>query len=105
MFDVTPRRRRRRGSSRAERIYDVPPQPTTEAGIHVAWRGDLYVVLGDEQKAGGYAMRIYFNPLVRCIWLGARDHVRGRPRVAHRIGGCASAHRAAPRRIAAAPAE
>ena len=31
----------------------MPPQPTTEAGIHVGWRGDLYVVLGDKQNAGG----------------------------------------------------
>ena len=28
-------------------------------------------MLGDEQTDGGYAVRIYFNPLVRFIWLGA----------------------------------
>ena len=55
----------------AKRLYDMPKQPTTEAGIHAGWRGDLYAVLGDEQKAGGYAVRLYFNPLVRLIWLGA----------------------------------
>jgi cytochrome c-type biogenesis protein CcmF len=55
----------------AKRVYDAPPQPTTEAGIHASWRGDLYVVLGDEQRSGGYAVRAYFNPLVRCIWIGA----------------------------------
>jgi len=55
----------------SKRVYDMPPQPTTEAGIHAAWRGDLYVVLGDAQTGGGYAVRIFFNPLVRCIWLGA----------------------------------
>jgi cytochrome c-type biogenesis protein CcmF len=71
VFDVT------RGGSAvtrlepARRIYDMPPEPTTEAGIHVSWRGDLYVVLGDKQTAGGYAVRVYFNPLVRFIWLGA----------------------------------
>jgi cytochrome c-type biogenesis protein CcmF len=71
VFDV------RRGDSAvtrldpSRRIYDMPPEPTTEAGIHAAWRGDLYVVLGDKQNAGGYAIRIYFNPLVRFIWLGA----------------------------------
>jgi cytochrome c-type biogenesis protein CcmF len=53
------------------RMYDMPPEPTTEAGIHAGWRGDLYVVLGDAQTAGGYAVRLYFNPLVRFIWLGA----------------------------------
>jgi cytochrome c-type biogenesis protein CcmF len=55
----------------AKRIYDAPPQPTSEAGIYAAWRGDLYVVLGDKQKGGGFAVRIYFNPLVRFIWIGA----------------------------------
>ena len=55
----------------AKRVYDQPPVPTTEAGIYNAWSGDLYVVLGDAQNDGGYAVRLYFNPLVRLIWLGA----------------------------------
>jgi cytochrome c-type biogenesis protein CcmF len=56
----------------AKRRYDMPPQPTTEAGIKAFWRGDLYVVLGDEQDvaAGAYAVRMYFHPFVRCIWIG-----------------------------------
>ncbi|MFN0218083.1 MAG: heme lyase CcmF/NrfE family subunit [Hyphomicrobium sp.] len=54
----------------SKRLYDAPPQPTTEAGIHASWRGDLYVVLGDPQPDGAYAVRAYFNPFVRCIWLG-----------------------------------
>ncbi len=56
----------------SKRLYDAPRQTTTEAGIHASWRGDLYAVLGDEQvtAAGGYAVRLYFNPLVRFIWLG-----------------------------------
>ena len=55
----------------AKRLYDAPPQPTTEAGILNSWRGDLYVVLGDPQPDGGFAVRLYFNPLVRFIWIGA----------------------------------
>ncbi len=55
----------------SKRLYDAPPQPTTESGIHASWRGDLYIVIGDEQQAGGYGVRAYFNPLVRFIWLGA----------------------------------
>jgi cytochrome c-type biogenesis protein CcmF len=55
----------------ARRLYDAPRSPTSEAAIHASWRGDLYVVLGDELSGGGYVMRIYFNPLVRLIWLGA----------------------------------
>ena len=71
VFDVT------RGSSPivrlepSKRIYDAPPQPTSEAGIHASWRGDLYAVLGDRQPDGGYAVRLYFHPLIRFIWLGA----------------------------------
>jgi cytochrome c-type biogenesis protein CcmF len=55
----------------AKRTYDAPRQTTTEAAIHVAWRGDLYAVLGDEIAGGGFVVRLYFNPLVRLIWLGA----------------------------------
>jgi cytochrome c-type biogenesis protein CcmF len=55
----------------AKRLYDAPRQPTTEAGIHVALSGDLYAILGDAQSDGGHAIRLYFNPLVRFIWLGA----------------------------------
>ena len=57
--------------SPSKRIYDAPPQATTEAAIHAAWLGDLYVVLGDETTDGAWVLRLYFNPLVRLIWLGA----------------------------------
>ena len=71
MFDVT------RGGSPvttlapSKRAFVVEKSATTEAGIHNSWRGDLYVVLGDELKDGAYSVRVYFNPLVRLIWLGA----------------------------------
>jgi cytochrome c-type biogenesis protein CcmF len=56
----------------SKRLYDAPRQTTSEAGIHASWRGDLYAVLGDAQaNAAGYAVRLYFNPLVRLIWIGA----------------------------------
>src|SRR5262249_50296612 len=56
----------------AKRLYDAPKVSTTEAAIHASWRGDLYVVLGDElADGGGYVVRIYFHPLVRLIWGGA----------------------------------
>jgi cytochrome c-type biogenesis protein CcmF len=88
----------------SRRIYDMPPEPTTEAGIHAAWRGDLYVVLGDKQNAGGYAIRIYFNPLVRFIWLGAvAMFIAGAVSLSDRRLRVGAPGRA--RRIAAAPAE
>jgi cytochrome c-type biogenesis protein CcmF len=55
----------------AKRLYDQPKQPTTEAGIYNALHGDLYVTLGDVQPDGSIAVRAYFNPLVRLIWIGA----------------------------------
>jgi cytochrome c-type biogenesis protein CcmF len=55
----------------SKRLYTAPPQPTTEAGIYASWWGDLYVVMGDQQPNGGYAVRMYFHPLVRLIWFGA----------------------------------
>jgi cytochrome c-type biogenesis protein CcmF len=55
----------------SKREFTVERSSTTEAGIHDSWRGDLYVVLGDPLKDGAYSVRIYFNPLVRLIWLGA----------------------------------
>jgi cytochrome c-type biogenesis protein CcmF len=104
IFDVT------RGGSAVtrlepgRRIYDMPPEPTTEAGIHVSWRGDLYVVLGDAQTAGGYAVRVYFNPLVRFIWLGALVmFFAGAISLSDRRLRVGAPGRA--RRIAAAPAE
>jgi len=57
--------------SPAKRLYDAPRQSTTEAAIYVSLRGDLYVVLGDQLEGGGWVVRLYFNPLVRLIWLGA----------------------------------
>ncbi|MEL6373384.1 MAG: heme lyase CcmF/NrfE family subunit [Pseudomonadota bacterium] len=54
----------------SKRLYTAPRQRTTEAGIHASWRGDLYGILGNRLKDGSYAVRLYFNPLVRLIWLG-----------------------------------
>jgi cytochrome c-type biogenesis protein CcmF len=55
----------------SKREFSVERSVTTEAGIHAGWRGDLYAVLGDQLKDGAYSVRLYFNPLVRFIWLGA----------------------------------
>jgi cytochrome c-type biogenesis protein CcmF len=55
----------------SKREFTVEKSATTEAGIHASWRGDLYVVLGDQLKDGAYSVRLYFFPLVRLIWIGA----------------------------------
>ena len=45
--------------------------PTTEVGLHQTFAGDVYVVMGDKTADGARVVRIYFNPLVSLIWLGA----------------------------------
>ncbi len=53
------------------RFFPVEGMPTTEAGIDTnLWR-DLYFVLGDAANGGGFAVRLYYNPLVLWIWGGA----------------------------------
>ncbi|MCF6272569.1 MAG: heme lyase CcmF/NrfE family subunit [Rhodobacteraceae bacterium] len=53
-----------------KRIYTAQQQPTTEAGIDMGLTRDVYIVLGDKQEAGGYAMRVYIKPFVNWIWIG-----------------------------------
>jgi cytochrome c-type biogenesis protein CcmF len=55
----------------SRRTYPAERQSTTEAGILASMWGDLYVVPGDRSDDGGQAFRLYFNPLVRLIWIGA----------------------------------
>ncbi|WP_138465528.1 heme lyase CcmF/NrfE family subunit [Poseidonocella sp. HB161398] len=54
-----------------KRVYPVAQMPTTEAGIdNGIWR-DFYLVIGDPQAAGGYAVRTYVKPFANWIWAGA----------------------------------
>jgi cytochrome c-type biogenesis protein CcmF len=55
----------------SKREYVAPRTATSEAAIYRAYTGDLYLVLGDEAASGGITVRLYFNPLVRLIWIGA----------------------------------
>jgi cytochrome c-type biogenesis protein CcmF len=55
----------------SKREFMAEQSGTTEAGIHTGWRGDLYIVLGDQLKDGAYSVRLYFHPLVWLIWAGA----------------------------------
>ena len=54
-----------------KRFYPVSQTPTTEAAIHTTWLADLYAVVGDADGTGGWSARLYHNPLVPWIWLGA----------------------------------
>jgi len=54
-----------------KRVYPVAGMPTTEAGIDSGALRDLYVVIGDEQVGGGWAVRTYIKPLANWIWMGS----------------------------------
>ncbi|WP_085890979.1 heme lyase CcmF/NrfE family subunit [Roseovarius litorisediminis] len=54
-----------------KRIYPVAGMPTTEAAIDNGFLRDVYVVVGDPQGNGGWAIRTYYKPLANWIWGGA----------------------------------
>ncbi len=54
-----------------KRRYPVAGMPTTEAAIRTRPFGDLYLVLGDAQDGGGWAVRTYVKPFALWIWGGA----------------------------------
>ena len=54
-----------------KRFYPVQGMPTTEAAIHQSLTRDLYFVIGDPQKKGGWAVRAYVKPFADWIWAGA----------------------------------
>ena len=54
-----------------KRFYPVARMPTTEAAIDNGILRDVYVVIGDPQEAGGWAMRSYYKPLANWIWGGS----------------------------------
>ena len=53
------------------RFYPITNNFTTEASIHTNLFRDLYIVLGDGNLNDGWVVRIYYNPLVIWIWIGA----------------------------------
>ena len=55
--------------------------PTTEAAIANGVFRDLYVVIGDPQQGGGYALRSHIKPFANWIWAGA---------IIMALGGCLS---------------
>jgi cytochrome c-type biogenesis protein CcmF len=54
----------------SKRFYTARQMPTTEAGIRTFGLSQLYVSLGDDMKDGGVVVRIWWKPMILCIWLG-----------------------------------
>jgi cytochrome c-type biogenesis protein CcmF len=55
-----------------KRIYPVQTSPMTEAAIDAKLSRDLFIALGEPlDQEGAWAVRIYYKPFIRWIWLGA----------------------------------
>ncbi|MEM1374284.1 MAG: heme lyase CcmF/NrfE family subunit [Pseudomonadota bacterium] len=69
---VTTRNGRDLGVLRPERrIYPVAGMPTTEAAIRNGFARDVYLVIGEPQANGGWAVRSFIKPFANWIWAGA----------------------------------
>jgi cytochrome c-type biogenesis protein CcmF len=54
-----------------KRFYPVQSMTTTEAAIDIGLTRDLYLVLGDKQSDGSWAVRTYIKPFTNWIWIGS----------------------------------
>ncbi len=89
-----------------KRVYPVAAMPTTEAGIDYGFTRDLYMVIGDAQDDGSWAVRSYFKPFANWIWGGAMlMALGGFISLADRRYRVAAGARARARAIKAVPAE
>ncbi len=64
-----------------KRSYPVTQMPTTEAAIDNGFFRDVYLVIGDAQADGGWAVRTFIKPLANWIWAGS---------IIMALGGCLS---------------
>ena len=53
------------------RFYPITKIFTSEVSIHTNLFRDLYIVLGEGNSNEGWIVKIYYNPLVIWIWIGA----------------------------------
>jgi cytochrome c-type biogenesis protein CcmF len=80
-----------------KRFFPLEKGTQTDVAIRTNLLSDVYAVIGDPDGKGGYTLRLYYNPLVPWIWLGAavmafgglvslsdRRHRVGAPRRARR---------------------
>jgi cytochrome c-type biogenesis protein CcmF len=54
-----------------KRLYTVQQMPMTEVAIYPGLIRELYLALGEPLSDDAWAVRIYYKPFVRWIWLGA----------------------------------
>jgi cytochrome c-type biogenesis protein CcmF len=54
-----------------KRFYQVEDGSQTDVAIRTNLLSDVYAVIGDPDGNDGFVLRLYYNPLVPWIWLGA----------------------------------
>jgi len=54
-----------------KRIYWLEDQPSTIPSIYSTWMEDIYVIVNAIEEDGSATIKIYRNPLVNWIWVGA----------------------------------
>jgi cytochrome c-type biogenesis protein CcmF len=52
------------------RYYSDPPTSTNESAIRTFWNGQLYTVIGKQDPAGAWQLRLWWKPFVTLIWAG-----------------------------------
>jgi cytochrome c-type biogenesis protein CcmF len=85
-----------------KRYFPLEKGSQTDVAIRTNLLADVYAVIGDPDGKGGYTLRLYYNPLVPWIWLGAlvmavgglvslsdRRHRVGAPRRARQVAAAA----------------
>ncbi|WP_373767929.1 heme lyase CcmF/NrfE family subunit [Glaesserella sp.] len=53
-----------------KRFYNVSRMSMTEAAIDWGFTRDLYAALGERFEDGSWALRLYYKPFIRWIWIG-----------------------------------
>ncbi len=59
------------------RTYISSPMTTTEGAVETTMSGDLFIVVGDTQTSGRWAMRVYYKPMQVWLWIGSTIMVLG----------------------------
>ncbi|HXC29510.1 MAG TPA: heme lyase CcmF/NrfE family subunit [Stellaceae bacterium] len=54
-----------------KRFFPLEEGSQTDVAIRTNLLADVYAVVGDPDGKGGYTLRLYYNPMVPWIWLGA----------------------------------
>ena len=82
-----------------KRFYPVENGAQTDVAIRTNLLADVYAVIGDPDGHGAHVLRLYHNPLVPWIWLGAAAMALGGlvslSDRRHRVGAPARRRRAA----------